>query len=148
MNTLTATRQDAEAAFTTDPTPANLKALQAAGKAEMDMVVGEFDARQAPVEQDAAQTVVWPEARNFAAWFVTLMDRNTKCTNVGEFEHRAYLGYISYGLSMTDGHYAPESLGAWVVGFRIDPAGALYHGNDNRYELAPAVRSYTAQISA
>jgi hypothetical protein len=151
MNTLSTARRTAEAAFTADPTDANLKALQAAGKAEMDMVVGEFDTRnadEAPVEQNAAQTVVWPEARNFAEWFVALMDRNLNCTNVSEFEHRAYLGHISYSLSMTDGYYAPESLGAWVLGFRQDPAGALYIGNDNRYELAPMVRSYTAQISA
>lgn len=149
MNTLTTARQAAEAAFTADPTSANLKALQAAGKAEMNQVVEQFDSRQASVTPAATPAaVVWPEARNFAGWFVALMDQGIECTDTAEFEHAAYLGHISYSLSMTDGYYAPEALSRWVLGFRQDPAGALYIGNDARYALAPSVRSYTEQISA
>lgn len=50
MNALTAARQAAEAAYDADPTHTNLKALQAAGKAEMDAVVTAFDARNTAPE--------------------------------------------------------------------------------------------------
>lgn len=52
---LTATRQAAEAAFAADPSDANLKALQVAGKAEMDAYLVDFDARQA-ARQEATET--------------------------------------------------------------------------------------------
>lgn len=44
MNATTA-RQTTEAAYRIDPTSANLKAMQEAADAEMDMVLGSFDAR-------------------------------------------------------------------------------------------------------
>lgn len=34
------------------------------------------------------------------------------------FERAVYGGYIGYGLSMTDGYYAPIDFEAWVRGFR------------------------------
>jgi hypothetical protein len=92
--------------------------------------------------------VVWPAAPRFVAWFVALVDQNLECTDTEAFERTAYRGHIGYNLSMTDGYYAPEDFDRWVIGFRIDPAGALYYGNDARHALAPTVRSYTAQLSA
>ncbi|MEU0181448.1 hypothetical protein ABZ312_09690 [Streptomyces sp. NPDC006207] len=43
----TTARQAAEAAYRANPTPANLAALQVAGKAEMDEYLAAFDARHA-----------------------------------------------------------------------------------------------------
>jgi hypothetical protein len=154
MNTLSIARRDAEAAFTADPSAANLKALQAAGKAEMDAVLAAFDARNAaPVETEEATETAPVEAATpnwdavttsrFAAWFVALMEERTECTDADTFERTAYRGHISYELSMTDGYYAPEPFDSWVIGFRSDPAGSLYFGNDQRHALAPQVISYT-----
>jgi hypothetical protein len=35
-----------------------------------------------------------------------------------EFERAAYQGYVSHGISMTDGHYAPDTFEIWVANFR------------------------------
>lgn len=154
MNTLSTARRTAEEAFSADPSDANLKALQAAGKAEMDAVLAAFDARNAEVTEEAApvepsvQVVAWPAAPAFAAWFVALLDQNLECTDTDAFERKAYRGHISYSLSMTDGYYAPEDFDRWVGGFRIDPAGALYYGNDSRSEMAPMVNDYQAKFRA
>lgn len=37
------------------------------------------------------------------------------------FERAAYGGYVAYGISMTDGHYAPIDFEAWVKSFREFP---------------------------
>lgn len=154
MNALSITRQNAEAAFAADPSDANLKALRVAGQAEMEMVLADFDARNAaPVEETPETVTVTPDwdavtTGRFAAWFVTLVNQGTECASTDTFERAAYRGHISYSLSMTDGYYAPEPFSAWINGFRADPVGSLYFGNDSRYDLAPQVASYTAQLNA
>lgn len=90
--------------------------------------------------------VVWPVASSYAPWFQALLDQNAECTDTEAFERRAYLGHISYSLSMTDGHYAPEDFDRWVHFFRQGPVGSLYRENDLRSELAPTAMSYAAQL--
>ncbi|MFF2612345.1 ParB/RepB/Spo0J family partition protein [Kitasatospora sp. NPDC058046] len=88
-------------------------------------------------------------APRFADWFKALLDQNRPLAMTPEeFEQRAHRGYISYELGGTDGHYAPEPLDAWVAGFRADPVGALYWGNDQRTELAPYANAYAAAVGA
>lgn len=44
-----------------------------------------------------------------------------------EFESAAYEGYVSHGLSMTDGHYAPIARDVWIRAFRKEVLGAADH---------------------
>lgn len=111
------------------------------------------------VPQDAAPATVWehidtatvaapapaPASSKYPAWFTTLLDEG-RVMDRAEFEREAYKGYIAYGLSMTDGHFAPEPLAAWVEIFRVDPVNSTYRQNDARHDLAPYLRSYVAQV--
>jgi len=47
----------------------------------------------------------------------------------GAFERAAYRGYIAYGVSMTDGHYAPVDFEAWVTDFRRFPEANLKYND-------------------
>lgn len=87
------------------------------------------------------------EPSPYSRWFQDLLDQDQVCEDREGFEIQAHQGYISYGISMTDGHYAPEDFDAWVIGFRKDPIPSLYYGNDSRNELAPRANSY-ARITA
>lgn len=145
---LTETRRTAEAAWEAHKTPANLAAYAAADQAEMDAVLAASDARQEVETAEATEPVQTPAELTTGrpAWFRDLVAQDEQCTNVEEFEHAAYRGYVAYGRSMTDGYYAPEDFSAWVKEFRSDPVGELYRG-DARYALAPAVRSYMATLT-
>lgn len=46
------------------------------------------------------------------------------------FERAAYRGYVSYGISMTDGYYAPISFDVWVKNFRKYPVEEIRNNND------------------
>jgi hypothetical protein len=154
--TLTEIRQAAETAYQADPTTENLKALQAAGKAETDEYLARFDAREAAHrEKQAAKAAETEQATEteetpapYAAWFVRLLDEKRECTDTEGFENIAYRGYVSYGLSMSDGYYAAEDFDQWVTVFRKDPVGQLYHGNESRNALAPQALSYAAQLNS
>jgi hypothetical protein len=62
------------------------------------------------------------------------------------FEQAAYSGHVGYGISMTDGYYAPESFEAWVHFFRQDPQHGIKFSND--YRPAPAVlEAYLATLA-
>lgn len=52
------------------------------------------------------------------------------------FERRVYSGYVGYGLSMTDGYYAPIKFDAWVKSFRANPDSWSVGGNDSRHTTA------------
>ncbi|MCX4554160.1 hypothetical protein [Streptomyces sp. NBC_01500] len=150
----TTSRQSAEAAYYAHSTPENLAALQVAGEAEMNEYLAGFDARNADdkvteelITDSTPELQSCPEAKaDFAGWFKTLIDQNATCTDFNAFERDAYRGHISYGLSMTDGRYAPQDFDAWVIGFRKDPVGSLYQENDARHQLAAQVNSYTRII--
>lgn len=62
-----------------------------------------------------------------------------------EFERAAYSGHISYQVSMTDGHYAPEPFERWVHLFRQDPT---WRCNDAAYAIRDALDTYKARIAA
>lgn len=68
----------------------------------------------------------------------------------GLFEHRVYSGYVGYGLSMTDGYYAPISFEAWVTAFRANPDGWDRAGNDSQHTTADmdAYKAALATLSA
>jgi hypothetical protein len=125
MNAFTAARQAAEAAYAADSTHANLKALQAAGKAEMDAVVSAFDARNtAPepavetgpgafartprvdVEIVPAKTTRRQRRDAEFAEMRARMEARPTITVTPEME-AAYRQYVSDGLGDTDGYFAP-----------------------------------------
>lgn len=122
----------------------------------MTLWLAGFDARYpsspAPIEiteELIADTLPAPiEASTFAPWFTLLLDRDEVCTDRDAFERASYKGHLAYSLSMTDGYFAPESFDDWVIGFRKDPIGQLYWGNDARHALAPQVNSYIAIIAS
>lgn len=58
------------------------------------------------------------------------------------FERAAYQGYVSYGLSMTDGHYAPIRFEDWVRAFRANPETHLAFGNDASESVKAAFPLY------
>jgi hypothetical protein len=158
MTQATINRQAAEAAYQADRSTENLKALQAAGKVEMDEYLAGFDAREAKrtaaSEERKAKEQATPApapapapAPVYATWFTALLNERKECTDVEAFERAAYQGYINYGLSMTDGYYVPQEFEAWVTGFRKDPVSDLYYGNDARHDLAPQAYSYTREMS-
>lgn len=64
-----------------------------------------------------------------------------------KFERAVYSGYVSYGLSMTDGYYAPMDFEAWVVSFRNDPARELNGENDTPQYVKDALPTYLAATS-
>lgn len=68
--------------------------------------------------------------------------------NPEAFERAAYQGYVSYGLSMTDGWYSPESFESWVIGFRKHPQEYLARENDASDEVKGAVLMYQAMLAA
>lgn len=116
----------------------NIKPLAAEGLTNAELLAR-------PTTQVPA--AIAPTPRPYADWFQALLDRNEICADYRAFERAAYSGHISYGISMTDGYYAPEDFDAWVIGFRKAPTGSLYWGNDRRNDLAPQVNSYTAIIA-
>lgn len=87
------------------------------------------------------------------------------CVFVPEaFERAVYSGYISYGLSMTDGHYAPIDFESWVKFFRrdvlaiadrllavdYDPEQAyreqLFHYNDTSLWTCEGLQAYAHKL--
>lgn len=70
----------------------------------------------------------WQRARSQARPVVILGNEKETIMELGvvfdpeAFERSAYSGYVGYGLSMTDGYYAPEPFEAWVKGFRRGPS--------------------------
>lgn len=69
------------------------------------------------------------------------------CFSPEQFERRAYSGYVGYGLSMTDGYYAPVTFEHWVADFRSEPVRNLRHGNDFDAPQA-ALDMYLASFAA
>jgi hypothetical protein len=63
------------------------------------------------------------------------------------FERAAYGGYVSYGLSMTDGHYAPIDFDAWVKSFRKFPESHLASQNDMSKAAKAALLKYIAALT-
>lgn len=100
-----------------------------------------IDGYTAPVAEPAPAAVAAPAAPKYQTWFMNKLAEN-RAMDSGTFERWAYRGYVSYELSMTDGHYAPEPFEAWVSQFRLDPIAELYRGNDNRNPLAVFAREY------
>lgn len=176
LSPLSKARAAAELAFQQDPSDANLKALQAAGKAEMDEYLAGFDARHSASEEapEAVQETETEEIqelvtetetkeiaqvnqaeevikqaetnRPFAPWFRALLEQNLTLEDTEWFEEEAYKGSISYEYSMTDGWYAPEPKDKWLLIFRQDALNGLYWGNDSRNKLAPYAVSYALQM--
>lgn len=166
LSPLSKARAAAELAFQQDPSDTNLKALQAAGNAEMDEYLAGFDARHSASEEapEAVQEIeietkeitsidqveeVIKQAethRPFAPWFRALLEQNLTLEDTEWFEEEAYRGSISYEYSMTDGWYAPEPKERWLYTFRKGAIGALYWGNDRRNSLAPYAVSYVLQM--
>lgn len=72
--------------------------------------------------------------------------------NPRNFEKAAYSGYVQYGLSMTDGHYAPESFDRWVINFRksvlADDASHanVWRENDAPEHVKNALMLYATQL--
>lgn len=69
-----------------------------------------------------------------------------------EFERAAYRGYVAYGLSMTDGHYAPHTFEQWVIHFRksvlADDASnaTVWAENDAPAYVKNALMLYATQL--
>lgn len=65
-----------------------------------------------------------------------------------QFERAVYGGHVSYQLSMTDGHYAPEPFEAWVKGLRQDPERVVTYFNDAAPEVKEALPKYIEALMA
>jgi hypothetical protein len=74
---------------------------------------------------------------------VAVVDREGNRQELGvvwspkEFERAAYAGYVGYGLSMSDGYYAPVQFESWVKSFRKHPEAGL----DNQNDVSDAVKA-------
>ena len=92
----------------------------------------------------------WDRARAQAAP-VVFVGINGRRQNLGQafdaevFERAMFAGHVSYELSMTDGHYAPEPAEVWIAEFRKFPR-ANY--NDAAPEVIAALGKYRALIGA
>jgi hypothetical protein len=64
--------------------------------------------------------------------------------NPAAYERAAYGGYVGYGLSMTDGHYAPIDFDAWVKSFRKFPE---FGQNDASKAVKAALPKYIAALA-
>lgn len=93
-------------------------------------------------EREAQRAQAAEDTTGMADWFIALLNQNRACADNAAFESVAYKGYIAYGLSMTDGYFAPLDFESWLTGFRKAPVTELYYGNDNRNVLAPIAVSY------
>jgi hypothetical protein len=96
-------------------------------------------------------TAAWNMARSTALpLVVTMLDGRT--ANFGvvfeakEFERAAYSGYVSYGLSMSDGYYAPITFDAWVKSFRQDQGREILRSNDTPQYVKDALPLYQASL--
>lgn len=124
---LSATRASAEAAFEAHATDTNLRALQAAGKAEMDAYLAEAEARAATPRKALHTTtptapIVYrkPSARAKAAMLFDMTPAEPTIIDRTPERNAAYLQYISDGLADTDGYYAPLTFDAWAaITYRI-----------------------------
>lgn len=70
------------------------------------------------------------------------------CWTPQAFERAIYGGYISYGLSMTDGHYAPEKFDAWVKTLRQFPEHVVKVDNDAPANVKAGLTRYLAALEA
>lgn len=61
-----------------------------------------------------------------------------------QFERHAYRGHISYQVSMTDGHYAPEPFEQWVTFFRQSPD---WRDNDATWPIRDTLPIYKAHLA-
>lgn len=92
----------------------------------------------------------WDRARAQTAP-VIFVGTNGRRQNLGQvfsaevFERAMYAGHISYELSMTDGHYAPEPAEAWIASFRRFPWATC---NDAAPEVVASLGKYRALIGA
>jgi hypothetical protein len=99
-------------------------------------------------QREAPKRVVGTPFEEYVAlpqWFRDLLSQNRN-TDAVLFEQEAYRGYVSHGLSMTDGHFAPVDFETWVHSFRKAPVIDLYRSNDNRSALAPYVVNYLRSL--
>jgi hypothetical protein len=63
------------------------------------------------------------------------------------FERAAYQGYVSHGLGMTDGYYAPLKFEQWVALFRRHPAEVIAHENDVAESVKAALPLYQEALA-
>jgi hypothetical protein len=77
----------------------------------------------------------------------------TEVFNPANFERAAYSGYVGYGLSMTDGYYAPISSEAWIRAFRKEvlesadlDAKKIFYGNDASALVKASLPAYAARL--
>lgn len=79
---------------------------------------------------------------------VTFVGRDGKSQELGTvfspkaFEQAAYTGYVSYGCSMTDGHYSPLAFEAWVKLLRQHPVEVMSQDNDAAESVKAALPLY------
>jgi len=64
------------------------------------------------------------------------------------FEKSCYRGYVSHGLSMTDGYYAPLTFEAWVIGFRKGPETSIRYGCDVSDTVRRSLPTYLDHLAA
>lgn len=104
-------------------------------------------------------------AQNLPIYIVDSLAGETK--ELGEvfdpraFEQAAYVGYVGYGYSMSDGYYAPLKFESWVVHFRASVLNAdipqteaeclahnVWNGNDAADYIRPALGEYARRLHA
>lgn len=98
----------------------------------------------------------WQRARSQAAPveivpLVGLKKQITSAFDGPTFERAAYSGYVQYGLSMTDGHYAPMKFDQWVIHFRKTVlnsafAASVWAENDAPDYVRGALTVYRAEL--
>lgn len=98
-----------------------------------------------------SDTTAWLAARACGLpVVVTLLDGTVKnfsgVFSAAQFEMAAYCGYVSYGLSMTDGYYTPIAFESWVKSFRRDQGREILGDNDTPQYVKDALPLYQASL--
>lgn len=116
------------------------------------VINGKFIISELVVDHWASTTRqgAWDRARAQANPVIFIAQDGTErelgdCFNTEVFERAMYGGHVSYQLSMTDGHYAPEPAEVWIARFRRFP-GTTY--NDAPAEVVAALPRYTELAAA
>lgn len=123
LSQATAIRQSAEADFEINKSDENLRRLQVAGKREMDLVLGRFDARQeaAQVEESPASEATDETAQMMDRIRRSMDESNARVAQDAKPDTRphgaAYAQYVSDGVGDTDGYFAPLAYDHWVIFF-------------------------------
>lgn len=91
-----------------------------------EFVITETAPKTSVLTPGISRELAWQQARTQANPVVFVALDGTRrelgdAFDTAKWERAMYSGHISYELSMTDGHYAPETFEVWIAEFRKFP---------------------------